>query len=66
MKSANPGELCEHYSHQLRSPLGVALGVLDDLLQGLKVDEEDLRDARQALQKMRTILDEMRERGKGE
>lgn len=63
MKTVRERELFEHYSHQLRTPLGVALGVLSDLVDGYQVPEPELQDAKQALERMVLLLNEMRELG---
>ena len=66
MKTVCEGSLYEHYSHQLRTPLGVALGVLSDLVDGYQVSRPELEDAKGALERMLVLLDEMRERGRAE
>lgn len=63
MKTGNIREVCEHYSHALRSPLGVALGVVNDLLGGYEVNREDLQDAKSALERIRGLADELRDGG---
>ena len=62
--SAEVGKLvCERISHSLRTPLGVALGVVDDLCNGLELTNEDYSDARKALKQIQGILDEVRDLG---
>ncbi len=54
-------ELSERFSHEARSKLAIPLGVIDDLMVGLPVGEEDLRDSKQALQSVIQILNSIRD-----
>lgn len=54
-------EVCEHYSHSLRTPLGVAMGVVNDLADGYEVSKDELEDARSALGSILVLLNELRD-----
>lgn len=49
----------EQLSHTLRSPLGVALGVLSDLAQGYELSAEEIRDGEKAARVMLARLNEI-------
>lgn len=49
--------VAERFSHILRTPLGVALGVLDDLTNGFELGADDLADGRNALRRMLAALE---------
>lgn len=61
MMTTGFADICEHYSHSMRTPLGVALGVVSDLVDGYQVSERDLKDAKAALERIRRLLDELRD-----
>ena len=44
-------------SHAIRSPLGVALGVINDRQQGYQLDEQDYEDAFDALKRINALLE---------
>lgn len=50
----------ERLSHELRTPLGVALGVVSDLIEGYEISAAELKDAGDALKRIREILDSIR------
>lgn len=50
----------EKLSHELRTPLGVAMGVVSDLIEGYEISAAELKDAGEALKRIREILDSIR------
>ena len=50
----------DQLAHELRTPLGTCLAVLEDLLAGYELSPEEIRDGRDAARKMLAILDELR------
>ena len=44
-------------SHAIRSPLGVALGVINDRQQGYQLEEQDYEDAFDALKRINALLE---------
>ena len=48
-------------SHQLRTPLGTALGVVQDFREGIELEEIDWDDAANALKKILDSLDALRD-----
>ncbi len=65
MRSESVAAVCERYSHKMRTPLGVALGVITDLVDGYEVPPDALKDAKSALEKIRDMLNELRDLPKG-
>lgn len=53
-------------SHQLRTPLGTALGVIQDFREGVELGEEDWNDGLHALRKILDALDVLKEISKVE
>ena len=53
--------LGEKVSHALRTPLGVCLGALDDLVAGYSLGPEELKDARDAARNIAKQLDLLRD-----
>lgn len=51
----------EKVSHALRTPLGVSLGALDDLVAGYSLGPEELKDARDAARNIAKQLDLLRD-----
>lgn len=51
----------EQLVHDLRTPLGSCLGVLEDLVAGYKLSDDEIRDGRDAARKMVEILNNIRE-----
>ena len=51
----------DRLSHSLRTPLSVALGVIDDLAAGITLDSQDLIDASRALRQILHTLNSLRE-----
>lgn len=49
--------LTDRFSHALRTPLGVALGIVDDSAAGVRLTIQDYEDARSALRGMVSVLD---------
>ena len=56
----------EQLTHDLRTPLGTCLAVLEDLVAGYELTSEQIRDGRDAAKKMLSILDQLRELQKSE
>jgi len=65
MRSFGELEQCalfgEKVSHALRTPLGVCLGALEDLLSGYTLGNEELKDARDAARNIAKQLDLLRD-----
>ncbi len=53
--------LCAELSHELRSPLGVALSVIRDAAAGLSVHSEDFKDAEESLRDILGICNLLQE-----
>ncbi|MCB0360065.1 MAG: hypothetical protein KDD44_10525 [Bdellovibrionales bacterium] len=52
--------LCERFSHALRSPLSVCMGVIADMEQGYSLDSQDIADARTSLEQILSLIDRLR------
>jgi signal transduction histidine kinase len=51
----------DRFSHALRTPLGVGLGLVEDLLRGFSFSEQELLDAKNSLKQIHSTLEELRE-----
>lgn len=55
--------VCERLAHSISTPLGVSLGIVDDLINGHELGEQDYRDARDSLQRIVNLLVSIRDIG---
>jgi hypothetical protein len=53
--------VCDRFSHSIRTKLGISLGVLDDHLNGYKLETADYQDARDALMGVVSTLNSIKD-----
>jgi hypothetical protein len=60
MRSLQLKELVAAFSHAFRTPLGTALGVVDDAVTGMPLKREDFSDAKKSLIHLKDLVDALR------
>ena len=64
MQNAELKEYLAQLSHKLRNSVSAADGVIGDKLAGFPLTDDDFRDAKTALDRIKTLLDELDETGR--